>query len=62
MMDAEREALEAVLRSPVASTVRRAQIVLARARGEHVPAIARSSGYGEQTVRNALHVRSQPGT
>ena len=52
---AEREALEAGLRSPVAFTLRRAQILLASARGEHVPAIARSLGCDEQTVRNAIH-------
>jgi transposase len=55
LTDAERQALEAGLRSPVAFTLRRAQIVLASARGEHVPAIARTLGCNEQTVRNALH-------
>ena len=52
--DAERDALEAGLRSPVAFTLRRAQVLLASARGEHVPAIARSLGCDEQTVRNAI--------
>ena len=55
LTDAERRALEAGLRSPMAFTVRRAQILLASAGGAHVPAIARSLGCGEQTVRNALH-------
>jgi transposase len=53
--DAERAALEAGLRSPAAFTLRRAQILLASARGERVPAIARTLGCDEQTVRNAIH-------
>src|SRR5262249_27671593 len=53
--DAERDALEAGLRSSRAFTLRRAQILVASARGEHVPAIARALGCDEQTVRNALH-------
>jgi len=61
LTDAERRALEAGLRSPVAFTVRRAQILLASARGEHVPAIARSLGCDEQTVRNALHAFAAQG-
>lgn len=55
LTDAERTALEAGLRSPAAFTLRRAQILLASARGEHVPAIARTLGCDEQTVRNAIH-------
>jgi transposase len=53
--DAERRALEAGLRSPAAFTLRRCQIVLASARGETVPTIARSLGCAEQTVRDAIH-------
>jgi transposase len=53
--DSERQALAAGLRSADAFTLRRCQIVLASARGERVPHIARSVGCGEQTVRNALH-------
>jgi transposase len=55
LTDAERQALEAGLRSPAAFTLRRAQVLLASARGEHVPAIARALGCDEQTVRNAIH-------
>ena len=55
LTDAERQALEAGLRSPTAFTLRRCQILLASARGEHVPAIARTLGCSEQTVRNAIH-------
>lgn len=51
----ERERVEAALRSNAAFTLRRAQIVLASARGEWVPAIAEHLGCGEQTVRNAIH-------
>ena len=51
----ERQALAAGLRSADAFSLRRSQIVLASARGERVPAIARSLGCGEQTVRNAIH-------
>src|SRR5688572_10781223 len=59
--DAERQALEAGLRSPVAFTLRRCQIVLASARGETVPAIARALGCSDQTVRNAIHAFAEAG-
>src|SRR5262245_25373781 len=59
--DAEREALEAGLRSPAAFTLRRAQALLASARGEHVPAIARTLGCDEQTVRDAIHAFNRRG-
>ena len=52
---AEREQVEAALRTSEAFTLRRAQIVLASARGERVPSIAEHLGCGEQTVRNAIH-------
>ena len=51
----EQQALAAGLRSADAFTLRRCQIVLASARGERAPAIARSLGCSDQTVRNALH-------
>jgi transposase len=59
--DAERDALEAGLRSSQAFTLRRAQIVLASARGEHVPAIARTLGCDEQTARNAIRAFTATG-
>ena len=59
--DAERQALEAGLRSPQAFTLRRSQIVLASARGETVPRIARALGCDEQTVRNAIHAFDERG-
>ena len=52
--DSEQQALAAGLRSADAFTLRRCQIVLASARGERAPAIARSLGCSDQTVRNAL--------
>ena len=57
----ERQVLAAGLRSADAFRLRRCQIVLASARGERVPAIARSLGCSEQTVRNALHAFERDG-
>lgn len=59
--DSERQALAAGLRSGDAFTLRRSQIILASARGERVPAIARSLGCSAQTVRNALHAFDRDG-
>jgi transposase len=61
LTDAERQALEAGLRSPAAFTLRRCQVLLASARGEHVPAIARTFGCSEQAVRNAVHAFAAAG-
>jgi transposase len=52
--DAEREALAAGLRSSDAFTLRRCQIVLASARGERAPQIARQLGCDDQTVLDAF--------
>lgn len=57
----EQQALAAGLRSADAFTLRRCQMVLASARGERVPAIARALGCGEQRVRNALHAFDETG-
>lgn len=62
LTDAERDALEDALRSSHAFTLRRAQIVLASARGEHGPAIARALGGDEQTARNAIRAFIARGT
>jgi transposase len=59
--DAERQALEAGLRSPAAFTLRRCQVILASARGETVPAIARALGCSDQTVRDAIHAFDERG-
>ena len=55
LTDAERDRLEASLRSPDAFVLRRCQILLASARGERAPAIARQLGCDDQTVREAIH-------
>ena len=54
MPDTERAQVEAGLRSSDAFTLRRCQIVLASARGERAPAIARHLGCDDQTVREAI--------
>jgi transposase len=59
--DAEREALEAALRSSDAFVLRRAQILLASARGEPVGAIAVLVGYSGQAVRQVIHAFAQEG-
>ena len=53
--DAEREALEAGLRSSDTFVLRRCQLLLASARGERVPRIAVLLGCSEQRVRDAIH-------
>lgn len=58
---AEQQQVQAGLRSAEAFTLRRSQIVLASARGEPVPQIARGLGCGEQTVRNAIHAFNTQG-
>ena len=55
LTDDERQALEDGLRASDAFILRRCQILLASARGEHTPAIAQSLGCDTQTVRNAIH-------
>jgi transposase len=55
LTDAEREHVEAGLRSSDAFVLRRCQIVLASARGERAPAIAGHLGCDDQTVREAVH-------
>ncbi len=61
LTDRERATVTAGLRSPAAFTLRRCQILLASARQEHVPAIARALGCNTQTVRNAIHAFNQSG-
>jgi DNA-binding CsgD family transcriptional regulator len=56
LSDAERETLEAGLRSPDAFTLRRCQILLASADGQNAYTIARSLGCNPQMVRNAIHI------
>ena len=59
--ESECQALAAGLRAADAFILRRCQIILASARGERVPAIARAVGCGAQTVRNAIHAFDQTG-
>lgn len=54
LSDAERQQLEAGLRSSDAFVLRRCQVLLASARGELAPQIAHHLGCDDQTVRNAL--------
>jgi transposase len=61
LTDTEHAALMAGLHSPAAFTLRRCQTLLAAARGEHVPAIARALGCNTQTVRNAIHAFNRSG-
>ncbi len=57
----ERAALEAGLRSAAGFTVRRCQLLLASAEGQHTTTIARTLRCNDQTVRNAIHTFNQHG-
>jgi transposase len=59
--DAERETLEAGLRSPDAFTLRRSQILLASDRGNNAYQIAHQLGCNPQTARNAIHAFNDKG-
>jgi transposase len=61
LSDAERETLEAGLRSPDAFTLRRCQILLASADGHNAYQIARNLGCNPQTARNAIHIFNEEG-
>ena len=61
LSDAERETLEAGLRSSDAFTLRRCQILLASARGENAYQIAHQLGCNPQTARNAIHAFNEKG-
>ena len=51
----ERATLETGLRSSAGFTVRRCQMLLASAEGQHTTTIARTLRCNDQTVRNAIH-------
>jgi len=53
--DDEQQALEDGLRAADAFVLRRCQVILASARGERAPQIARVLGCDDQTVRNVIH-------
>ncbi len=57
----ERATLESRLRSSAGFTVRRCQMLLASAEGQHTTAIARTLRCNDQTVRNAIHTFNQHG-
>ena len=61
LTDAEQHALTAGLRSSDAFVLRRCQILLASARGEQAPQIARHLGCDDQTVLDALHAFNASG-
>jgi len=61
LSDAERNTLEAGLRSPDAFTLRRCQILLASADGQNAYQIARNLGCNPQTARNAIHIFNEEG-
>ncbi len=61
LTDAERDGLKAALRSTDAFTLRRSQILLASARGETPPVIARQLGCASQTVRNTIRAFNERG-
>jgi transposase len=55
LTDTEAHALQEGLRSADAVVLRRCQILLASARGQHAREIALTLGCHDQTVRNAIH-------
>ena len=61
LIDAERSAVEAGLRSTDAFTFRRCQIVQTSADRVSVPQVARSLGCNDQTMRNAVHAFNADG-
>jgi transposase len=61
LTDDERQRLEAGLRSSSAFVLRRCQVLLASARGERAPQIARTLGCDDQTVREAIHAFNATG-
>jgi transposase len=61
LTDQERQALERGLRSKDAFVLRRCQMLLASARGERAPQIARELGCDDQTVLDALHAFNERG-
>jgi transposase len=61
LTDAERETLEAGLRSPDAFILRRCQILLASDAGHNPYQIARNLACNPQTARNAIHKFNEEG-
>jgi transposase len=61
LTDDERVTLETGLRSSAGFRVRRCQMLLASAAGQHTTTIARTLRCNDQTVRNAIHTFNQHG-
>lgn len=61
LTDAERQALEAGLRSSDAFVLRRGQVLLASARGETARQIGRTLGCSDQAVRTAIRAFTRDG-
>ena len=61
MTDAERQQVEAGLRSSDAFVLRRCQILLASARGERAISMAQHLGGDDETVRQAIHAFNAKG-
>jgi len=61
LTDVERDALKAGVRSSDAFTMRRSQILLASARGETPPTLARQLSCASQTVRNTIRTFNERG-
>jgi transposase len=61
LSEEEQKSLSTGLRSSDAFVLRRSQILLASARGETAPSIAKALSCDEQTVRHAIHAFNQQG-
>lgn len=61
LIETERKQLEAGLRSNDGFVLRRCQIVLASARGQHAPAIAELVGCNDETVRDVIRAFNERG-
>ncbi len=61
LSEEEQKSLSAGLRSSDAFVLRRSPIVLASARGETAPSIAKALSCDEQTVRHAIHAFNRAG-
>ena len=61
LKETERKQLEAGLRSSNAFVLRHSQVILASARGERAPMIARNLGCNDQTVRNIIRAFERSG-
>lgn len=62
LTDSERQVIQAGLRGRTAFTLRRAQILLASADGQHASAIAARVGCAIGTVHNTIHAFEKQGT